>query len=701
MKFPIHAALAAFLASAVVGCDDKAVDPIAGGTSDDTHSGISLTGRVFDGQSRPMGAVIARLRHRGLADTTDGDGRYTLRGDLSTVAGRSLAIRDTLDLSRNGVVVHSLAVSAWVDTLPDVFLVQRDISGEILPGNVAVGSVVAIVWNTRGDTVRIPVEWNQVSRRYSGFAWSRFTGGLDTFGLVVQALDEEGRVLGLGTPLRFTSAAGDIAVPAFAMGNASVAVRLEGPASVSRGRYASIGVDVSDPLGLPKEVSWKIGEGEWARGGPDSVHQVPAGQRSSTILVQVRVDRADGVSGMDSLVIQVPGLEPVAQVALDGAGTHPHGTFRIHLADSLVGGMRIVDRWIGSPWNVQVSGADTTLSAPGTFDSFPVVYTVHDDYGRGGSDTLFVHPLPSFLPGVAAVAGSTWIDFSWSRIDFASWPEKKRSVAVHMTDGTIGIQGFNFGFLRINDRIGEVDRDSLRYAVHRQTASRRVRVKLGLVEAPDRWASPQQVADSSFDLDLPPLAWDFEGNMEPGTDGARFNENPIRCGEPGQSQMNLCTIPPTIRHDGGFGSRAVELHYRRADSSLENDHLGDTAQVFAMVSGWKDVRSLSMKLRGSPRTAWLWIETQYGWVEPAQLGSVSPNPFGVLRAKGITLGWPVTIDSVGRIHEFSMDALRWSDGVERPTPGVQEMLDAAIGFKMQIEGDAGVLFLDDIRFENR
>lgn len=697
MKFPIRVALAALLVSAVAGCNNQAMDPVAGGTSDDTHSGISLTGRVFDGQSRPMGAVIARLRHRGLADTTNGDGRYTLRGDLSAAAGRLAASLDTLDLSRNGVVVHSLAVSAWVDTLPDVFLVQRDISGEILPGQVEVGSVVALLWNTRGDTLQLPLEWNRVSRRYSGFAWSRFTGGLDTFGLEVRALDAEGHVLGLGTPLRFTSAAGDIAVPAFTMGNASVAVRLEGPSSVPRGRYASIGVDVSDPLGLPKEISWKIGDGEWVRGGPDSVFRIPVDQHSSSVLVEVSVARNDGVSGTDSFVIQVPGLEPVAQVASEGASPHPYETFGIHLEDSLVGGTRIVERWIGHPWNVPVSGHDTILTSPGTFDSFPVVYTVWDEFGRIGSDTLFLHPLPSFLPGFAASAGPTWIDLSWSKIAFPYWPEANRSLRVYMTDGTVGAQGFNFGFTGINDRIGEVERDSLRYTVHRQTASRRIRVKIGRVEK-NPWQL-EEVADSSFDLDLPSLVWDFEGNMEPGTDGARHNDNPIRCGEPGQRETNLCTIPPTIHYDGGFGSRAVELHYRRADSSLENDHLGDTAQVFAMVSGWKDVRKVSMKLRGSPRTAWIWIETQYGWLDPARIGD--PASFRALRAKGITLGWPVTIDSVGRVHEFSMDALRWSDGVERQTPGMQEILDAAVGFKMQIEGDAGVLVLDDIRFENR
>ncbi|MCB9495505.1 MAG: hypothetical protein H6686_01275 [Fibrobacteria bacterium] len=79
-----------------------------------------------------------------------------------------------------------------------------------------------------------------------------------------------------------------------------------------------------------------------------------------------------------------------------------------------------------------------------------------------------------------------------------------------------------------------------------------------------------------------------------------------------------------------------------------------------------------------------------------------------LKKLGITLGWPLEIDSSGRIAEFSIDSLRWSDGESRPTLPASDVLLQNLSFRITMEEDAGGtlsgfrnLVLDDIRFENR
>lgn len=311
MNRTILALLTGFAISTISGCDNSSQ---ATGTSDDTHSSILLTGRVFTDQSRPLGAVIVHLRHAGLSDTTDGDGRFTLRGTGATPNAIGEIALDSIDYLRDGSLVHSSGVTSWIDTLPDVFLVQRDISGSIslgwtvLSGSgisseapaeaIPVHSTSALLWNATGDSMPFDLEWNSESQRYSGFVWFRYTGGLDSFKVQVKALDSLGHIIGISQKLTFTSRAGDIQIPSFLGRNTIPVVALKSSETLVRGKASRIFALVSNPYDYPTTIWWKIGSGDWTPGSSDTLLNIAKDLSGSILPIRCKVVRPDSLYTM-------------------------------------------------------------------------------------------------------------------------------------------------------------------------------------------------------------------------------------------------------------------------------------------------------------------------------------------------------------------------------------------------------------------
>lgn len=233
----------------LASCDRE--EHIAGG-SDDTHSSVvDIQGRVLTKDARPYGNVIVRLRGLGLSDTTDGEGLFRFRHEQRPTAGRAADAVDTVDYLRDGQTILSVPVPAWIATLPDVMLVQRDLSGNLLGDLTGVARVVCQLGMPDGSRQSIDLELNGTSRRYSGFAYFRYTGGVDSFTARVVVLDSAGTPMGTGPTLHFTSRAGDIAFPDLGATNALPRLRLRGELAPREGHMTM------DPSGLgPDTMSW-------------------------------------------------------------------------------------------------------------------------------------------------------------------------------------------------------------------------------------------------------------------------------------------------------------------------------------------------------------------------------------------------------------------------------------------------------------
>ncbi|MCB9496475.1 MAG: hypothetical protein H6686_06265 [Fibrobacteria bacterium] len=204
------------LLSGLLGLSACDSPPTLAGGSDDTHSTlIDVQGRVLTKDARPYGDVIVRLRGLDLYDTTDSEGRFQLVAPGPSVASRTQGAVDTLDYMREGQVVVSAPVPAWISVLPDLMLVQRDISGTLRAGEARIGRVVARLALPDHSSQTVDLEYSQALGRYSGFAYFRYSPGLDSFSLQVEVLDPEGNPLGASPEIPFTSRTGDLLVPEF------------------------------------------------------------------------------------------------------------------------------------------------------------------------------------------------------------------------------------------------------------------------------------------------------------------------------------------------------------------------------------------------------------------------------------------------------------------------------------------------------
>lgn len=304
MRFPtprrIPSSLAALASVALLlfaSCDEP--DQVTG-RSDETHTSVvDIQGRVLTKDARPYGNVIVQLRGLGLLDTTDGEGQFRFRIDSLPTSDASGKAVDTVDYLRDGQTILSVPVPTWVATLPDVMLVQRDLSGTLLGDLSDVGSVVCELDLPDGSSQRIELELNATTRRYSGFAYFRYSGGVDTFTARVQVLDHDGGIMGTGKSLSFTSRAGDISFPDLGATNALPRWRLRGEShlqSLLPSPYISAGVDtfgwsetpgvsrreklvihanLTDSQLVAARVEWFLG-GAWVRAsGPSNMPMTP------------------------------------------------------------------------------------------------------------------------------------------------------------------------------------------------------------------------------------------------------------------------------------------------------------------------------------------------------------------------------------------------------------------------------------------
>lgn len=403
------AALAATTAILFASCDESQQ---VTGRSDETHTSVvDIQGRVLTSDARPLPNVIVRLRSSGLTDTTDSDGAFRLQLDSVPVSASSVAIVDTLDYLRDGQAILSAAVPAWVTTMPDVMLVQRDLSGVVEGDPAGVARLVCQLWLPDGSTQWVDLEFNRSLLRYSAFAYFRYSGGRDSFAARVEAHDDSGRVLGRSVKLRFSSLAGDVAFPSFTVGNILPKVSLlvgglGGTVSdaadtgflaawpvdstvVARRQAVRLFARITDTLDRFTGLEWSVGGSAWVphRGRGwiprdasgrslqdyvfDTVFSVPAGQTvGSRVMVRVRVLDQGGAVQQDTLWIKVGASRPSARVELDpqeaGGWVRPGARVRVYLFDSAFHGKRIVRRILHLAKRTEIHTTSSAYCVPMT-----------------------------------------------------------------------------------------------------------------------------------------------------------------------------------------------------------------------------------------------------------------------------------------------------------------------------------------------
>jgi hypothetical protein len=203
-------------------------DMLAGGsTSTQTGAKINLSGRVVDKNDAGVAGVVVEIKRAGLKDTTDALGRYVLEGSV-TVSGinggsASMEPLDTLLVKQNGQKLLSLPIFKWVDVLPDIKIIQRDVSGKLLSAPASTGRVEAVISGEGipvGQPVVVPLYHFKLSGSYTGFAYFQATVAVAEYVVYVRVLDTAGRFIGRSPDVPFSTMAGNIPIPDFDAGNA-------------------------------------------------------------------------------------------------------------------------------------------------------------------------------------------------------------------------------------------------------------------------------------------------------------------------------------------------------------------------------------------------------------------------------------------------------------------------------------------------
>jgi len=193
---------------------------------------IYLTGRVLDKDGKPMANAVAKLAGRNLTDTTGADGYYYVTekkaGGVAKTAAASLG--DSLQILKAGQVITYLDIVKWIDTLPDVFIIQRDIYGSLSSAPASFSRITAtITGDSIPDSLAEVAELGYIpaTGNYSGFVYFVYTAQTLNYNVYVSVYNADSVLIGRSITVTFPSTAGDISMPAFDPNNAVPAPTLE------------------------------------------------------------------------------------------------------------------------------------------------------------------------------------------------------------------------------------------------------------------------------------------------------------------------------------------------------------------------------------------------------------------------------------------------------------------------------------------
>ncbi|QQS03612.1 MAG: hypothetical protein IPK50_15060 [Fibrobacterota bacterium] len=396
-------------------CDKTHV--VAGG-SDDTHSSLDIQGRVLTKDASPFGKVIVRLRKLGIADTTDDNGRFKITSENFDAHETGSGWIDTLDYLRDGQAIHSVAVPTTIWTAPDLYLVQRDFSGNVEGNDQSLRGIWMDIVQGDSSVRRIELEWNAPQCRFSGFAYFRYKVGVDSFTAIAQAIDSSGKVVGKSDSTKFTSKAGDVVFPPFSAKNLLPILTLGAQSlaedqpwaflatdsslgagtdalQAGRGQTVRVLAEIQKNLERFQKVEWNLDGKGWVRssqiklisrnGRPGTSHPIydttfkifPSARVGQRLVLRVRACTFDSVFVEDSVVVRIMRTPPMASIEAIlpnpdpmrvPEGIAPKTNIGVRFHDSTFWGGRIVSRklYIGEirPILDVVTGSCTVVVRP-------------------------------------------------------------------------------------------------------------------------------------------------------------------------------------------------------------------------------------------------------------------------------------------------------------------------------------------------
>ena len=240
--------------------------------------------------------------------------QHTNGFSMNVMARISQEIFDTLNLVKDNQILSTTSIVELIDTLPDLFIVQRDIYGDLSLITETVNKIEAVITGDGITNPKVSTLWhNTANNSYSGFAYFVYSISTKNYNVYVKVYNSDNKYIGKSVNVPFTSMAGDVSIPNFNAENARPTIFIGNDTTVSiydTIHLTCIATDSIASRGIMK-WEWNIdGAGFTETSTSDTLVVVP-NTRQNQIIPVIRVTDNDGNVAVDSLIITVVQDVPV------------------------------------------------------------------------------------------------------------------------------------------------------------------------------------------------------------------------------------------------------------------------------------------------------------------------------------------------------------------------------------------------------
>ncbi len=351
---------------------------------------VYLVGKVLNKDGNPVPYAIAHLMKYDIYDTTDSKGIYELLIDSSdteiVMAKSTVDSLDSLQFLKDGQIITSVEIIDYIDTLPDVFVVQRDIHGKIKETVTEFNSIEAVILNQANSSqTTAKLFYSKPTFSYSGFVYFVYTGSEQNYSVFVNVYNPDSKFIGRSDTINFSSIVGNVELPLIDPLNAIPTIHVSAESTIGINDTFELSGTAHDNFnGEIIEWSWDPGNtGNFIETTPDSNLRIiaPAKEDDSYECV-LRVMDNDSNVAYDTVIVSVETRAPVARA---NASSYNPGLNEpvIFTSDATDDNTNLTYYWkFGSELWVEVSDGDTTVNAPGTDGLWVCSLKVVDDDGE-------------------------------------------------------------------------------------------------------------------------------------------------------------------------------------------------------------------------------------------------------------------------------------------------------------------------------
>jgi hypothetical protein len=303
-----------------------------------------------------------------------------------TTSGNSL-----LTLLKDGQLISQQEIENLIDTIPDLFFIQRNIYGSFNDLAPTTPFIKAILSGTGipDSTPKIVDLWyNTAANSYSGYVYFVYSAGEKNYSVTTKVYNSLNRLIAQSFPVPFTSNAGDVQIPNFSTHNAVPFCNAGSDTTVSIQDTIKLHASAVDSAGgTIIKYEWKIADGIWFAAA-NSDTNILAPTTTMDCLCSLRVVDNDSNYSFDTKIVHVELDPPIANAGLDDT-VLSKSTYLLKGSASQQFG--IIKKWEWSinsePFSETIK--DTTIITPVDYvNAYPCILRVTDDDNNIGLDTI-------------------------------------------------------------------------------------------------------------------------------------------------------------------------------------------------------------------------------------------------------------------------------------------------------------------------